>query len=66
MNSEVYSLTEAAALLKADKNLVGYLVQDRGIPYRVKGRCKLIDEEGLRLLGWELAAYEAKVARTVS
>jgi predicted HTH domain antitoxin len=59
----VYSLNKAARVLDADRNLVTFLVQDRGIPVQLVGKAKAIDDAGLAQLRRELTAYQAKARR---
>ena len=60
VQSKMYSLSEAGRMLGENRNLIAYLVSDRGIPFRMVGKAKAIDAVGLATLREALADYRAK------
>lgn len=57
---QFYSLNDAASILSANRNLVTFLVADRGIPVRCFKGSKLIDNAGLERLRREVESYMEK------
>jgi hypothetical protein len=56
----LYSLNEAQRRTGENRNLITFLVQDRGIPVVLVGRTKAIDHDGLVALKRAIAEYRAK------
>jgi hypothetical protein len=53
-------LKEVQAATGESRHLINFLMRDRQIPFRLVGKAKVLDEEGVELLKRAIAEYRAK------
>ena len=56
----IYTLNDARRITGENRNLITFLIQERGIPIRTVGMAKVLDSDGLKFLIEAIAEYRAK------